>query len=139
MPTKSFSFESIKAASLSLGEPCFSNVSYLNLVSKLTAFIFPFSFTTQGEAVDSLRSDLASANAKLDELRTEISVLRAQASRSQELAKEKATLLSQQDALSKVSRFPADASRARSLTSLPCPGPPTSSQRNHCLRDESPH
>ncbi|GAA5883535.1 hypothetical protein JCM16303_005472 [Sporobolomyces ruberrimus] len=58
-------------------------------------------FTTQGKAVDSLRSDLALAHAKLDELRIEANVLRSQAARSKELSGDKSTLLAQQDALSK--------------------------------------
>ncbi|GAA5911220.1 uncharacterized protein JCM6883_001945 [Sporobolomyces salmoneus] len=58
-------------------------------------------FTTQGKAVDSLRSDFASATAKLVELRTEVTVLRSQASRSKNLTSEKATLLAHQESLSK--------------------------------------
>ncbi|GAA5985771.1 hypothetical protein JCM5350_005276 [Sporobolomyces pararoseus] len=58
-------------------------------------------FTTQGNAVDSLRADLASAYAKVNELKTEVSVLRSQGSRAKELSGEKATLLIQQESLSK--------------------------------------
>ncbi|GAA5960003.1 hypothetical protein JCM3765_006132 [Sporobolomyces pararoseus] len=58
-------------------------------------------FTTQGKAVDSLRADLAAAYAKVNELKTEVSVLRSQASRSKDLSSERATLLAQQESLSK--------------------------------------
>jgi len=60
------------------------------------------SYTTQGEAVDSLRSELATATAKLKQLQTEISVLERQAARSKELAAEKSTLIAQQESLSRV-------------------------------------
>ncbi|GAA6059256.1 hypothetical protein JCM10212_006649 [Sporobolomyces blumeae] len=69
--------------------------------------------SAQTSAVDTLRADLAAVSAKLAQLRTENSVLSEQASRTKELAADKATLLAQQEALSK------DLSQSRSeITTL---------------------
>ncbi|GAA5943280.1 uncharacterized protein JCM15063_000752 [Sporobolomyces koalae] len=58
-------------------------------------------YTAQGKAIESVRSELATAYAKNAELKTQLAVSQAQVSRVKELADEKATLLAHQDALSK--------------------------------------
>lgn len=89
--------------SLSKGELLFPSFSVSHVLIRFSNSRIA---STQGKAVDSLRSDLASAHAKLEELKTEVNVLRSQASRSKDLSSDKATLLSQQETLSKVRLFP---------------------------------
>ncbi|GAA6016509.1 hypothetical protein JCM11491_002345 [Sporobolomyces phaffii] len=94
------SIERVRARLAKVHCPECSSTFDANKVVQLRVDRGGVSFTTQGKAVDSLRSELATATAKLAESRTEVAVLRNQATRCKELADEKAVLLAQQESLS---------------------------------------